>query len=140
MSSLNPKSLLKGDHIYVRRGLHSHHGIYIGEGRVIHFKGAIKEKSRPAVTETGLEEFLRGRRLRRRDHEPRLPREETVRRARGLLEGRDYSLVRNNCEHLATFCAAGKAKSRQVRRAAAGFGAFVTGAITLAWIRRKGRD
>ncbi len=140
MSSLNPKNLLSGDHVYVRRGIHFHHGIYVGEGRVIHFKGALKEKSRPIVTETGLEEFLRGGRLRRRDHEPRLPREETVRRARGLLEARDYSLVRNNCEHLATFCAAGKAQSRQVRTAAAGLGAAVTGAITLVWLRRKGRD
>jgi hypothetical protein len=44
------KDLNQGDHIYVRRKrlLYSHHGIYAGEGIVIHFKGAEKEKKRPS--------------------------------------------------------------------------------------------
>ena len=34
------KDLKQGDHIYVRRKglLYSHHGIYVGDGIVIHFK------------------------------------------------------------------------------------------------------
>ena len=131
------KNLAEGDHIYVRRGLHSHHGIYVGQGRVIHFKGEFKEKSNPVVRETGLEEFLRGGTLRREDHKHRLPPEETVRRARRLLEGKDYSLLRSNCEHMATFCATGKAKSRQVRRAAAGLSATIAGVIVSRRLRRK---
>lgn len=139
MLTLNAKSLTRGDHVYVRRGIHSHHGIYVGKGRVIHFKGAFKEKSHPVVSETDLEEFLRGGKLQRQNHKKKLPPEETVRRARQFLEGKEYSLVRNNCEHMATLCATGKAESRQVRRAAAGLGAAVAGTVTLGWLRRKGR-
>ncbi|MBW2584326.1 MAG: lecithin retinol acyltransferase family protein, partial [Deltaproteobacteria bacterium] len=38
---LAEEDLIRGDHIYVRRGglLYSHHGIYAGEGTVINFKG-----------------------------------------------------------------------------------------------------
>ena len=43
---LTEKDLNHGDHIYVKRKrlLYSHHGIYAGEGTVIHYKGAEKEK------------------------------------------------------------------------------------------------
>ena len=117
---LTQKDLLRGDHILVRRLLHSHHGIYLGNGMVVHFKGTSKEKSNPIIRETGLSEFLLGGTLRRREYKVRLPREETVRMARDLLDQGDYSLVTNNCEHLATYCVTGKPVSRQVRRGALG--------------------
>ena len=141
--SLSEKDLKKGDHVYVRRLLHSHHGIYTGEGRVIHFKGAWKEKSDPVVRETTLHDFLRGGRLRRRDYKERSPREETVRLARQLLNGKNYSLIRSNCEHMATYCATGKASSRQVQRGTIGLVcAGVVGAVTVTWglLGKKRRD
>ena len=138
LNCMQKMNLIKGDHIFVKRTFHSHHGIYLGDGRVIHFKGTHKEKSNPVVTETGLDQFLNGGILQRRDYRKRLPREETVRRTRELLNQKDYSLISNNCEHLATWCVTGKASSRQVKR---GAGAVIVAVITAAgiigWKSRK---
>ena len=114
--ALTQKDLLAGDHIYVRRLLHSHHGIYVGNDRVVHYKGLHKEKYNAVVKKTNLNEFLREGKLRRRDYKERLPREETVRLANQLLNEEKYSLVKSNCEHMATYCVTGKASSRQVKR------------------------
>jgi hypothetical protein len=64
------KDLNQGDHIYVRRKglLYSHHGIFFGDGIVIHFKGAVREKKDPVVIKTDLESFLKGGKLKRRDY------------------------------------------------------------------------
>ena len=90
---LAEEDLIRGDHIYVRRGglLYSHHGIYAGEGTVINFKGEDKD----------------------------------------------------NCEHFATFCATGKKKSKQIRRAIGSFvtiTVFATGTFILKAITRKRND
>jgi len=56
--TLTKKELLPGDHVYVRRRLHSHHGIYVGKDRVIHYKGLHKEKkNNPVVQKTSMDEF-----------------------------------------------------------------------------------
>ena len=134
------KDLNHGDHIYVRRKglLYSHHGIYAGEGAVIHYKGADKEKRDPAVIITGIDNFLNGGKLRRRNYKERLPYSESLRIAREHLSKKRYSLRVNNCEHFATYCATGKKKSKQVRRAAGSIftitlvatGSFILKAIT----------
>ena len=132
------KDLNSGDHIFVRRKglLYSHHGIYAGEGNVIHFKGAEKEKRDPAVIITDIDNFLNGGKLRRRNHKKRLPHSETLRIAREHLSKKRYSLRENNCEHFATYCATGKKKSLQVRRVMSGI-VGVTIAITAAVIQKK---
>jgi hypothetical protein len=127
-----------GDHIYVRRKglLYSHHGIYTGDGAVIHYKGAEKEKQDPAVIITGMENFLNGGKLRRRNYRWRLPHSETLKIARGLLSKKGYSLAFNNCEHFATYCATGKKKSLQVRRVIGGIATIVI-AVTGSVIQKK---
>jgi len=132
------KDLNSGDHIFVRRNglLYSHHGIYAGEGTVIHFKGAEKEKKDPVVRKTDIENFLNGGKLRRRYYKRRLPRAETLRIAGEHLTKSGYSLAFNNCEHFATYCATGKKKSAQVRKV---FGGIVgaTFAVSANVIRKK---
>ena len=132
------KDLNQGDHIYVRRKrlLYSHHGIYAGEGIVIHFKGAEKEKKDPVVRKTEIEKFLNGGKLKRRDYKKRLPHAETLRIAKEHLSKRGYSLAFNNCEHFATYCATEKKRSAQVRNI---FGGIVgaTFAIAAAFIGKK---
>lgn len=122
------QDLQHGDHVFVRRKglLYSHHGIYAGEGTVIHYKGAEKEKRDPSVIISGIENFLNGGKLRRRNYQKRLPYSESLRIAREHLFKKEYSLPFNNCEHFTTYCATGKKKSKQVRRA---MGSFFT--ITL---------
>ncbi|CAN6569737.1 unnamed protein product [Malus baccata var. baccata] len=55
---ISKEELQPGDHIYTYRKLHtySHHGIYVGEGRVIHFvktkgKGKISSKRKPRCSD-----------------------------------------------------------------------------------------
>ena len=131
------KKLESGDHIYVRRKglLYSHHGIYAGDGTVIHFRGIEREKQNPLVIITDIENFLNSGKLKRRNYKKRLPHSETVRIARKHLSEKGYSLVFNNCEHFATYCATGKKKSRQVRRAVSGI-VSVTLAIAATVIRK----
>jgi len=134
--------LIRGDHIYVRRRglLYSHHGIYTGEGTVIHFKGEDKEKQDPEVILTEIENFLSGGKLRIRDYKKRLSHSESFRNAQDLLSEKGYSLPGNNCEHFATYCATGKKKSKQVRRAIGSFVAitvFATGSFIIKAITRK---
>ena len=80
--SLSKENLNLGDHIYVRRLLYSHHGIYAGDGNVIHYTGEEKEKKTPLVRETNIEDFLKGGKLRRRNYKRHLPPSETLSLAR----------------------------------------------------------
>jgi hypothetical protein len=134
---LTQADLLPGDHIYVkrRRGLYVHHGIYMGDGKVIHFTGSVREKKDPRVQETDLSGFLKGGILSRRDYEERLRALETVTVAKNQLSDCSYSVLWNNCEHFATYCATGKRKSWQVRKAFSGLGSVAAGFVLLVLAR-----
>ena len=130
-AGLTETDLLHGDHIYVKRKgrFYTHHGIYMGDGKVIHFAGSIREKIDPVVHETDLFRFLKDGILRRRDYKQRLLASETIRIAREQLSDRSYSMVWNNCEHFATYCATGKKKSQQVKRVLSGLGTVAAGVV-----------
>ena len=135
---LTENDLNHGDHVYVKRKrlLYSHHGIYAGEGTVIHYKGAEKEKKDPVIRKTDMDEFLNGGKLKRRDYKKRLPHSETLRIAIEYLSNNGYSLAFNNCEHFATYCATGKKRSKQVRKVIGGI-VGVAFAVTATVIRKK---
>lgn len=107
--------MARGDHLYVQRGRHyTHHGIDCGDGTVIHHigpRGRLRHIGR-----TSMEAFASGSEVRVRTHVDRLDPETTVRSAEARLGSRDYHLVRNNCEHFASWCCTGRAASSQVRR------------------------
>jgi hypothetical protein len=108
----------RGDHIYVRRRHYSHHGIDLGDGTVIHFarvRRAFRRVER-RVERTPWDAFARGREVRVKAYRSRLPIEQIIRNAESRLGARGYHLVRNNCEHLATWSSTGSPSSRQVRR------------------------
>ena len=138
---LRETDLRPGDHLYVRRhGLfYSHHGVYRGNGRVVHYTGqGGKEKRNPKVKDTDLHEFLRGGTLRRRSYRKRLPASETMKIVEKYLSDDNYSLLFNNCEHFAAYCATGKRESRQVKRALGGI-AMAIGAIGGVAVRSRRR-
>lgn len=136
--TLIEEDLRQGDHIYVKRKgrLYSHHGIYAGQGMVIHYKGVEKEKKDPIVRKTEMDDFLNGGKLKRRDYKKRLPHSETLRIAREHLSNNGYSLAFNNCEHFATSCTTGKKRSIQVRKVVGGI-VGVAFAVTANVIRKK---
>ncbi|KAL3728055.1 hypothetical protein ACJRO7_032756 [Eucalyptus globulus] len=127
------EDLKPGDHIYTYRryGLYTHHGIYIGEGYVIHL-------TRTGVEETSLHRFQQeggnlcslrlyaygrpqlGYWLTRWGTCTTLPQTklplEVVNKARELHEHDSfgkYDLINNNCEHFASFCRTGIRASAQ---------------------------
>ena len=135
--TLSEADLLPGDHVYVKRTTrhYKHHGIYIGHGKVIHVSGSIREKRDPEVRETDLSTFLNGGILRRRVYKKRLPASETIRIAKQQLHNKHFSIVRNNCEHFATFCVTGKKKSFQVRKIVYGLSTVTAGIVVLVLTR-----
>ncbi|MDX1708431.1 MAG: lecithin retinol acyltransferase family protein [Desulfobacterales bacterium] len=137
---LTLKELIAGDHIYVKRKgyFYSHHGIYAGNGRVLHFRGAVQEKKDPTVILSDVDTFLKNGRLQRRTYKQRLPHAQSVKIARAHLAQKGYSLVFNNCEHFATYCATGKKKSPQVSKIIGGMATLAL-AVTGMFIRKKTR-
>lgn len=106
--------MARGDHIYVRRGrYYTHHAIDVGDGTVIHYTGTAASGRR--VERSSLESFACGGPVYVRAYRSRLSPEEIVGRAESRLGMRGYHLVRNNCEHFATWASTGSAASRQVR-------------------------
>lgn len=105
----------RGDHVYVRRRPHyTHHGIDCGDGTVIHYVG--ERGSQRRVERTRWEEFAAGGEVHVRSYKTRLAVEEIIRNAESRLGSDGYHLVRNNCEHFATWASTGSPASSQVRR------------------------
>lgn len=136
--------LARGDHIKVRRFglLYAHHGIDLGDGRVVHFGEPGKDMPQAVVRVTSLEAFLKGGQAVVVAYPPgqALPPEESVRLALAEVGRRGYNLAFNNCEHFATYCKTGRKDSRQVWRAALGLAAaaaVVVASVGLKLIRRR---
>jgi hypothetical protein len=131
---------------------YEHHGIYSGDGRVIHYL----DKDRGGVVETSYEVFANGgpefdsvtlRLLRSGGYtngrpddghtitdiivckavhkSPKYSGRDVVKRASEEIGRNDYNLIVNNCEHFCNLCIDGKKKSQQVRKWVAGAAAVV---------------
>jgi hypothetical protein len=104
----------RGDHLYVHRlRRFTHHGIDCGDGTVIHYVVGWGRKRR--VERTSYAEFALRSEIFVRSYRHRRPVEEIVAMAESKLGAQDYHLVRNNCEHLATWASTGAPTSIQVR-------------------------
>ena len=109
-----PEQLVPGMHLIVYRRGYTHHGIYLGDGRVVHYAGRIKYPH-GLIEEISLAEFSEGRALRAEKWRTgRFNGNEIVRRARSRLGERRYDLLRNNCEHFCNWCRLGENRSFQV--------------------------
>jgi hypothetical protein len=108
----------QADHIKVSRSPqpYSHHGIYIGAGKVIHYSGDLQNLFNASIRKTSLKEFEDGRDSERVHYDKCLPRNEVVFRASSCLGEKEYNLINNNCEHFATWCKTGNLVSNQITR------------------------
>lgn len=110
------QSLAPGAHVVTHRRGYDHHGIYLGNGRVIHYSGRLRHPE-GLVEEVSMDEFCRGRPLEEARRERRVfGRDEIVQRARSRLGEHGYRLLSNNCEHFCSWCVAGENRSEQVER------------------------
>jgi len=97
---------------------YTHHGIYAGDGRVIHY-GALKYSMfRRPVEEVALADFADGRPVFVVTHcEGAFETAEILRRARSRLGEKHYRLLTNNCEHFVEWCLHDVHRSFQVQTA-----------------------
>jgi HRAS-like suppressor 3 len=96
-----------------RRGF-VHHGIYVGDRRVIHYGGYERSLRRRPVEIVTVEQFTRGRGLAIVDSvAPEYAGHACVERARSRLGEDRYRLWSNNCEHFTEWCISGASRSRQ---------------------------
>lgn len=124
--------MILGDHLVADRGAYTHHGLYVGKGRVIHYSGLSQDLAAGPVTETSLEAFSGGWEVRvRRSPGRAFGRKESVRRARSRLGEAAYRLSGNNCEHFVAWCIYGVYRSRQVDTVVAGAGPAQVGMVGL---------
>ena len=106
-----------GAHLTTSRRGYTHHGVYVGDGRVVHYSGLSGAWQCGPVEEVSLDRFSAGRAMRIVAHPMSLyAPEEIVRRARSRLGENDYRLLTNNCEHFCNWCSIGVSHSRQVER------------------------
>ena len=117
------RELKAGDHIRYRFSSFYHHGLYEGDGWVIHFAGPNMEQlvnpEHVCVRRDTLEAFGNGRdievrkytlREKLRKHSPK----KAVALARGRLGEKGYDIIYNNCEHFVNACVFGRAFSTQI--------------------------
>lgn len=131
---VSESELKPGDHIYVYRWMmYSHHGIYVGNGKVIHFSGKddsiFEGKSSAMVKKTSLSDFCKGSEIRLAAYdcwrmtkimkraatcfvEKSRPAEQVIATAYKYLNNPEtwpkYDVDENNCADFAYFCKTGK--------------------------------
>jgi HRAS-like suppressor 3 len=107
--------LPRGSHLATQRRGYVHHGIYIGNGKVIHYAGLSRHLGRGPVEIVTIEQFAAGFGFKVIAHPRALYTGfEVVRRAVSRLGERNYKLLTNNCEHFCMWCLFGQGKSEQI--------------------------
>ncbi len=102
-------------HVVTSRRGYTHHGIYVGDGTVVHYAGLSRGWRPGPVEEISLAEFARGRPVQVRPSiNIRFDRSDVVARARSRLGEREYRVLSNNCEHFCEWCECGESRSRQI--------------------------
>lgn len=115
------KQIKAGDHLVTERLGYTHHGIYLGNNKVIHYSGLANGLRAGSVEITDLGTFSQGKRTYISHHSNRVfSHRQTVKRARSRLSEDKYNLLSNNCEHFVNWCIYDKARSPQVTKVAVG--------------------
>jgi hypothetical protein len=112
-----------GAHLVSPRTGYTHHGLYVGNGKVIHYAGFGDGPHSGPVEQTTLARFQSGHgfRVRKHRHAPFKGRM-SVERARSRIGENVYCLFSNNCEHFVNWCIDGDHASAQVDIGAAASG------------------
>jgi hypothetical protein len=106
-----------GSHVISPRWAYMHHGIYVGDGKVVHYAGLARRSFRGRIEEVALAEFAYGRNVWTRHSElPAFLPQEVIRRARSRVGENRYRVFRNNCEHFCEWCLRGESRSYQIER------------------------
>jgi len=119
-----------GAHLITPRRGYTHHGVYVGQGSVLHYAGLARDLQSGPVEEVSLERFANGRPVYIECRStPALDEQDIVGRARSRLGENRYRLLTNNCEHFSEWSRFGTSRSPQVERWL-GFAPTVTRSLT----------
>ncbi|MEH0155337.1 lecithin retinol acyltransferase family protein [Limibacter armeniacum] len=119
-----------GQHIFVDKGIYTHHGIGLDDHRVIHYAGFSEAWEIGPVEIIAINEFARGAEIKIKQYGKRkFSPTEAVERAFSRLGENGYTLWGNNCEHFVEWAITGEQSSGQVLRAgfALGVASFLLG-------------
>jgi HRAS-like suppressor 3 len=106
----------EGDHLASPRlgYTYTHHGICIGNERVVHYAGLARGLTAGPVEEVTLDEFANGNSFQVIEHPTRKYRARaSAMRAKGRIGEDTYCLITNNCEHFVHWCIEGENRSAQ---------------------------
>lgn len=131
-----------GAHMVTPRRGYTHHGIYVGGGRVVQYGGLSWGLRRGPVEEVPLSQFSQAHPVWvRAVGLGWFEQHEVVRRARLRLGEDRYSVLTNNCEHFCEWCVRGQHRSYQVDNRIAGYRGVLLKLIELlARTRPRRRD
>jgi hypothetical protein len=102
-------------HIVTPRLAFTHHGIYVGDGRVVQYGGLSWGLRGGPVEEVTLLQFAQGHLIGvRLAGSHWFDRDEVIRRARRRLGEDRYNVFTNNCEHFCEWCVRGEHRSYQI--------------------------
>lgn len=112
------EALRLGTHLKVKRTGYTHHGIYVGNGNVVHYSGFAEMFKKGKIELTSIDDFMGDAgdlyRVKYPTHCEVYSDDEICERALSRLSENNYNLVTNNCEHFATWCVTGVERSEQV--------------------------
>lgn len=124
-----------GAHLISSRIGYTHHGIYVGNGRVVHYSGLSDGLNDGAVEEVSLEEFTGENSYSVKEHKnSKYDSYSIVQRARSRIGEDYYCVFSNNCEHFCEWCINDNHNSGQVDNGTAVIGS--TGASTAGLVAR----
>ena len=112
-----------GDHIRVKRPYYYHHGVYVGEGMVIHFTGeqndSVLEPEKVIVRKTTIDFFANGEIVEKA--KPSFIEKRHVKSVKSIVEEAEkaigeagYDFLHNNCEDFANRICYNKKLTSQV--------------------------
>ena len=112
---VSERELPLASHVITPRRGYLHHGIYVGDGQVVHYAGLAYGLRRGPVEEVSLSRFTRGHPVWVRFSRPsNFDCLEIIRRARSRVGEDSYRLLSNNCEHFCEWRLHGENRSYQV--------------------------
>ena len=104
-----------GAHLVSPRIGYNHHGIYVGNGNVVHYAGLAGSFHFGPVEETSIACFAARHKVWAEASPcPTCTEDEAVEWARSRLGEDRYRLLTNNCEHFYAWCLYGQSRSEQV--------------------------
>ena len=117
LDQANDLGLIIGAHVVTQRRWYTHHGIYAGNGKVIHYAGLSRSLRHAPVEVASCDEFAGGHAMWVKfTPDARYTGADAVRRAYQRLGENRYRLMTNNCEHFCAWCLYGESRSCQIER------------------------